>query len=39
MLGASICHVDDNFHLILIFVNMTNSQVYNEPVLRQMMVS
>ena len=39
MLGASICHVADDFHLILIFVNMTNAQVCNEPVFRQMMVS
>ena len=39
MLGASICHVADDFYLILIFLNMTNSQVYNEPGLRQLMVS
>ena len=39
MLGASICHVVDDFYLILIFLNMTTSQVYNEPGLRQLMVS
>ena len=39
MLGASIGHVADNFHFILISLNMANSQVYNEPELRKLMVS